>query len=45
MATQYVLADRTFATQASGSFTAHQDLIRGDTHINSTQAVVDYPLP
>ena len=43
MATQYVFADRTFTTQASGSFTAHQDLIRGDTLINSTQAIVDYP--
>ncbi len=43
LARQYVLADRTFATQASGSFTAHQDLIRGDTFIDSTHAVVDYP--
>ncbi len=43
LATQYVLADRTFATQASGSFTAHQDLIRGDTLIDGTHAVVDYP--
>jgi phospholipase C len=45
MATQYVLADRMFATQASASFTAHQDLIRGDTLINSTQAIVDNPGP
>ncbi len=45
MATQYVLADRTFTTQASSSFTAHQDLIRGDTLINSTQAIVDNPGP
>ena len=43
MATQYVLADRTFATQASGSFTAHQDLIRGDTKISKTESTVDYP--
>jgi phospholipase C len=43
LAQQYVLADRTFATQASGSFTAHQDLIRGDTRINGTDAVVDSP--
>ena len=45
MAAQYVLADRTFPTQASSSFTAHQDLIRGDTLINSTQAIVDNPGP
>ena len=31
MATQYVLADRVFPTEFSGSYTAHQDLIRGDT--------------
>ena len=35
MAKQYVLADHMFKTQSSGSFTAHQDLIRGDTAINS----------
>ncbi|MBV8371740.1 MAG: hypothetical protein JOY69_00640 [Candidatus Eremiobacteraeota bacterium] len=45
LASQYVLADHTFATQASGSFTAHQDLIRGDTLIDSTHAVVDNPWP
>jgi phospholipase C len=43
LATQYVLADHTFPTQASGSFTAHQDLIRGATDINSTESVVDFP--
>lgn len=43
MATQYVLADHAFPTQASGSFTAHQDLIRGDTVIATGQSVVDYP--
>jgi phospholipase C len=43
LATQYVLADRAFATMASGSFTAHQDLIRGDTVIVKNEAVVDYP--
>src|SRR5579863_2232812 len=31
MAQQYVLADQMFQTQGSGSFTAHQDLIRGGT--------------
>ena len=43
MASQYVLADRAFPTQASGSFTAHQDLIRGDTTVSPGQSVVDYP--
>ena len=43
MATQYVLADRTFATEASGSYTAHQDLIRGNTKVSHTQSTVDYP--
>ena len=43
MAQQYVLADRTFPTQASGSFTAHQDLIRGDTVVAKNESVIDYP--
>lgn len=43
LAQQYVLADRTFPTQASGSFTAHQDLIRGDTVIEKGESVIDYP--
>jgi len=43
MASQYVLADRAFVTQASGSFTAHQDLIRGATEVATGQSVVDYP--
>ncbi len=43
MAAQYVLADRTFTTQASGSFTAHQDLIRGNTQVQQNAMVVDYP--
>jgi phospholipase C len=43
MARQYVLADRMFQTQGSGSFTGHQDLIRGDTAISRTQSVVDNP--
>ena len=34
MAQQYVLADNTFQTQGSGSFTAHQDLIAGGTVVN-----------
>jgi phospholipase C len=43
IAKQYVLADHMFQTQGSGSFTAHQDLIRGATDINSTQSLIDYP--
>jgi phospholipase C len=43
LAQQYVLADRTFPTQASGSFTAHQDLIRGDTVVAKNESVIDYP--
>jgi len=38
MAEQWVLADHMFQTQGSGSFTAHQDLIRGDTCIESCKA-------
>ncbi|HEY1654620.1 MAG TPA: alkaline phosphatase family protein [Candidatus Tumulicola sp.] len=43
LAQQYVLGDRTFPTQASGSFTAHQDLIRGDTDVLPHESVIDYP--
>ncbi len=43
MAKQYVLADHMFPTQASGSFTAHLDLIRGDTKINSYASLIDFP--
>ena len=32
-----------FQTQGSGSFTAHQDLIRGDTAINATYNLIDFP--
>lgn len=35
MADQWVLADEMFQTQGSGSFTAHQDLIRGGTCITT----------
>ena len=44
LAKQYVLADRAFPTQASGSFTAHQDLIAGTTQVSSGASAVDYPL-
>jgi phospholipase C len=40
---QYVLSDHTFQTQGSGSFTAHQDLIRGGTGIAPMQSLIDFP--
>jgi phospholipase C len=43
LAKQYVLSDHMFQTQGSGSFTAHQDLIRGDTAINETDNLIDFP--
>jgi phospholipase C len=43
MAEKYVLSDHMFQTQGSGSFTAHQDLIRGDTAINATFNLIDFP--
>ena len=43
MATQYVLGDRMFPTQSSGSFTAHQDLIRGNAKMRSNATAVDFP--
>ncbi len=43
MARQWVLADHMFQTQGSGSFTAHQDLIRGGTAISSTKSLIDSP--
>jgi phospholipase C len=43
MAKQYVLADHTFQTQASGSFTAHQDLIAAGTGLSSEEALIDTP--
>ena len=43
LAKQYVLSDHTFQTEGSGSFTAHQDLIRGDTEINATYNLIDFP--
>jgi|SRR5580700_4789062 phospholipase C len=45
IANTYVLADHMFQTQGSGSYTAHQDLIRGGTMINQTQtrSLVDSP--
>ncbi|MGC1381271.1 MAG: alkaline phosphatase family protein, partial [Candidatus Baltobacteraceae bacterium] len=43
MAQQYALADHMFTTETSGSFNGHQDLIRGDTAISSTQSLIDFP--
>lgn len=49
MAEQWELADHMFQTQGSGSFTAHQDLIRGGTCIQSCasssgiESLVDNP--
>jgi phospholipase C len=43
IAKSYVLADEMFATQGSGSYTAHQDLIRGGTQINDKESLIDYP--
>jgi phospholipase C len=43
IAQQYVLADRMYQTQASGSFTAHQDLIAGGTAISTSESIIDDP--
>jgi phospholipase C len=43
MAQEYALANAMFQTQGSGSFTAHQDLIRGGTEISSSESLIDYP--
>jgi phospholipase C len=47
MAEQYVLADAMFQTQGSGSFSAHQDLIRGGTALGGTygtgSSMIDTP--
>jgi phospholipase C len=43
IAQQWVLADHMFQTQGSGSFTAHQDLIRGGTGIGGGKSLIDSP--
>jgi phospholipase C len=43
IAQQWVLADQMYQTQGSGSFTAHQDLIRGGTAIDSSDSLIDNP--
>jgi phospholipase C len=45
LAHQYVLADRMFETQSSGSFIGHQDLIAGGTAINRYQSLINDPYP
>ncbi|HTU83308.1 MAG TPA: alkaline phosphatase family protein [Candidatus Acidoferrales bacterium] len=43
MAKQYVLTDHMFPTESSGSFTGHQDLIRGDTELDDQESAFDFP--
>jgi len=43
IAKSYVLADEMFSTQGSGSYTAHQDLIRGGTELNGSESIIDFP--
>ncbi|MGB8966249.1 MAG: alkaline phosphatase family protein [Candidatus Cybelea sp.] len=45
LAKDYVLADNTFQTQGSGTFTAHQDLIAGGTVLSGSNddSVIDNP--
>jgi phospholipase C len=43
MAQQYVLAEHMFTTHGSGSFIAHQDLIRGGTRIDADYSLIDEP--
>ena len=43
LASEYTLAEHLFTTQGSGSFIAHQDLIRGGTIVEPNKAMVDDP--
>jgi phospholipase C len=43
IANYYAIADHMFQTQGSGSFTAHQDLIRGGTELTSSESLIDDP--
>jgi phospholipase C len=43
MAKEYGLADHMFTTETSGSFNGHQDLIRGDTALNTHESLIDFP--
>ena len=43
MASTYAIANAMFQTQASGSFTAHQDLIRGGSELSGSESLIDDP--
>ena len=43
MAQQYALADHMFPSESSGSFSAHQDLIRGDSTLDKDDTLIDFP--
>ena len=43
LAGQYVFPITRLQTQGSGSFTAHQDLIRGGTRYRGSQSLIDFP--
>jgi phospholipase C len=43
MASQYVLADHFFETQAAGSFIGHQDLIAAGTPLSPWESLTNYP--
>jgi phospholipase C len=43
LAKRYVLADHLFPSENSGDFTAHQDLIRGDSALNDRESLIDFP--
>ena len=43
LATQYGIANAMFSTQGSGSFTAHQDFIRGGSEIGGNVSLIDDP--
>jgi phospholipase C len=43
MASNYAIANAMFQTQGSGSFTAHQDLIRGGTELTPKESMIDDP--
>ena len=43
MARRYALADHMFPSETSGSFSAHQDLIRGDSALTERESLIDFP--
>ncbi len=44
LAKEYALADHMFQTEGSGSFNGHQDLIRGNTKIGPSEALIESPI-